>query len=292
MTLVTDWPPPPPAPPAPPAPPVPPEPAVDISPPPRPARGRTLWIILGSLLLIGGLWWGTFNVVELIAHDERTERFTVPAAQLTRLVVDNDSGSITIVGTTGDEISVEAEVSEGLRETGFSHEIAGSTLELRGSCPLVGSMWCRVTYRIEVPRDFDVVVNADNDRVDVSNVEGDVVIDSSNGAVELADLSGSIEVEGDNGRVTGTGLLSAVARVDTNNGRIELAFTEPPDSVTANGDNGRITVVVPQIEVGYDVIAETSNGSVDDIDVVDNPESPHKLRLETDNGSIAVHIHE
>lgn len=292
MSTVTDWPPPPPPPPAPPAPPVPPEPAVDISPPPRPARGRTLWIILGSLLLIGGLWWGTFNVVELIAHDERTERFTVPAAQLTRLVVDNDSGSITIVGTTGDEISVEAEVSEGLRETGFSHEIAGSTLELRGSCPLVGSMWCRVTYRIEVPRDFDIVVNADNDRVDVSNVRGDVVIDSSNGAVELADLSGSIEVEGDNGRVTGTGLSSAVARVDTNNGRIELAFTEPPDSVTANGDNGRITVVVPQIEVGYDVIAETSNGSVDDIDVVDNPESPHKLRLETDNGSIAVHIHE
>ncbi len=108
------------------------------------------------------MWWGTFNVVELIAHDERTERFTVPAGQLTRLVVDNDTGSIIIVGTTSDEISVEAEVSDGLRDTGFSHEIAGSTLELRGSCPPVGSMWCRVTYRVEVPRDLDVEVNADD----------------------------------------------------------------------------------------------------------------------------------
>jgi hypothetical protein len=281
MSTVTDWPPPAPL-----------EPIVDSSRPPRPARGRTLWIVFGSLLLIGGLWWGTFNVVELIAHDERTERFTVPAAQLTRLVVDNDTGSITIVGTTGDEISVEAEVSDGLRETGFSHEIAGSTLELRGSCPLVGSMWCRVTYRIEMPRDLDVEVNADNDRVDVSNVAGNVVIDSDNGAVELADVSGPIEVAGDNGRVVGTGLSSAVTRVETDNGRVELAFIEPPDSVTVNGANGSIEIVVPQIEGGYDVTAETSNGSTDDIDVIDNPESPHKLRLETDNGSISVHVNE
>ncbi len=148
-------------------PPAPIEPGVDRSDLPRPVRGRALWVIFGSLLLIGGFWWGTFNVVELIAHEERTERFTVPAEQLTRLLVDNDTGSITIVGTATDEISVEAEVSEGLRDTGFSHEVVGSTLELHGSCPLIGSMWCRVTYRIEVPRGLDVEVNADNDRVEV-----------------------------------------------------------------------------------------------------------------------------
>ena len=236
------------------------------------------------------MWWGTFNVVELIAHDERTERFAVPAGQLTRLVVDNDTGSIIIVGTTSDEISVEADVSDGLRDTGFSHEIAGSTLELRGSCPPVGSMWCRVTYRVEVPSGLDVEVNADDGRVEVRNIDGEVVIDSDNGAVELASLSGPIDVDGDNGRVVGSGLSSAVASVDTNNGRIDLGFTDPPDAVTVNGDNGGIELVVPEIEGGYDVTAETSNGSADDIDVVDNPESPHKLRLETDNGSIAVHV--
>ena len=157
-------------------------------------------------MLIGGLWWGTFNVVELIAHEERTERFTVPAGQLTRLLVDNDTGSVTIVGTDTDEISVEAEVSDGLRDTGFSHEVIDSTLELHGSCPLIGSMWCRVTYRIEVPRGLDVEVNADNDGVDVSNIDGNVVVDSDNGAVELADVSGEINVNGDNGSIVGTDL--------------------------------------------------------------------------------------
>ena len=270
-------------------PPTPIEPGVDRSDVPRPVRGRALWVIFGSLLLLGGFWWGTFNVVELIAHEERTEHFTVPAGQVTRLLVDNDTGSVTIVGTATDEIVVEAEVSDGLRDTGFSHGVTDSTLELRGSCPLIGSMWCRVTWRIELPRGLDVEVNADNDGVDVSNIDGNVVVDSDNGAVELADVSGEININGDNGRIVGTDLSAAVVDVDTDNGRIELAFTEPPDTVNASGDNGSIEVVVPEIEGGYDITAETSNGSTDDIDVVDNPESPHKLRLETDNGSISVH---
>ena len=265
------------------------EPGADRSDVPRPVRGRALWVIFGSLLLLGGFWWGTFNVVELIAHEERTEQFTVPAGQVTRLLVDNDTGSVTIVGTATDEIVVEAEVSDGLRDTGFSHGVTDSTLELRGSCPLIGSMWCRVTWRIELPRGLDVEVNADNDGVDVSNIDGNVVVDSDNGAVELADVSGEININGDNGRIVGTDLSAAVVDVDTDNGRIELAFTEPTDTVNAGADNGSVEVVVPEIEGGYDITAETSNGSTDDIDVVDNPESPHKLRLETDNGSISVH---
>ena len=66
-----------------------------------------------------------------------------------------------------------------------------------------------------------------------------------------------------------------------------MTFTEPPDTVTANGDNGSIEVVVPEIDAGYDVTADSSNGGVD-ILVNDNPESPNTIRLETDNGSITV----
>jgi hypothetical protein len=263
------------------------EPGLDRGDLPKPVRGRVLWVLFGSLLLIGSFWWGTFNVVELIAHEERTERFIVPAAALTRLRVDNNSGSVTIVGADTDVISVEAEISDGLRDTGFRHAVVDSTLELHGSCPLIGSMWCRVTYRIEVPRGLDVGVNADNDRVEVSNVDGEVMIDSDNGAVELDDLSGSVDVDGDNGRIVGTDLSSSVVNVATDNGRIDLAFTQPPEWVEASGDNGSIEVVVPEVESGYDVTADSSRGS-DEILLNDNPESPLKLRLETDNGSITV----
>jgi hypothetical protein len=264
------------------------EPGLDRGDLGRPVRGRTLWVIFGSLLLLGGFWWGAFSVVDVLAHEQRTERFVVPAEELTGLLVDNDSGSVTIVGTDTDEVNVEAQVSEGLRDTGFRHEVVGSTLELHGSCPVIGSTWCRVTYLIEVPRGIDVDVNADNDRVEVRNIDGSVVVNSDNGAVELADVSGEINVDGDNGRVDGIDLTAAVVDVGTDNGRIELAFTEPPDTVIASGDNGSIEIVVPEVENGYDVAADTDNGEVDLTTVNDNPESPHKLRLETDNGSITV----
>jgi hypothetical protein len=264
-----------------------PDPGVDRVDSRRPVRGRALWVIFGSLLLLGGLWWGTFNVVELIAHEERTERFTVPAATVDRLLVDNATGSVTITGTDADEISVEAEVSDGLRDTGFRRDVVGSTLELHGSCPAFGSMWCRVTYRIEVPRDLIVEVDADDGRVSVSNVDGDLRVESDNGSIELADISGALTVDSDNGRISGRNLTSAVTNAGSNNGRIELSYSEPPDTVTASGDNGSIEVVVPEIESGYHVTADSANGG-DDIVVNNNPESPHKITLETDNGSITV----
>ena len=264
------------------------EPGLDRSDLPPPVRGRALWVVFGSLLLLGSLWWGAFSVVDLIAHEERTERFTVPAEQLTRLLVDNDIGSVTITGTDTEVISVEAAISDGLRDTGFRHEVVDSTLEVHGSCPALGGMWCRVRLSIEVPRGLDVAVNADNDRVDVSNLDGSVVIDSDNGAVELVDVSGPIEVAGNNGRIVGTELSSTRVDVATDNGRIELLFTDPPDVVIASGDNGSIDIVVPQVEGGYHVTVDTDNGDDDLTAVTNNSDSPRTITAETDNGDVTV----
>ena len=98
---------------------------------------------------------------------------------------------------------------------------------------------------------------------------------------------GAITVDSDNGSIVGTRSDQPDHRRRFDNGRIELSFAEPPDTVTASGDNGSIEIVVPEIDGGYDVTADSSNGGVD-ILVTNNPESPHKIRLETDNGSITV----
>ena len=65
-------------------------------------------------------------------------------------------------------------------------------------------MWCRVTYRIEVPRDLDIDVTTDDGRINVSNVDGDLTIDSDNGSIELSGVSGAITVDSDNGSIVGT----------------------------------------------------------------------------------------
>ena len=252
------------------------------------ARGRVLWVLFGSLLVIAGLGWGVVNVVELLAHEERTERFTVPAADISRLFVDNDTGSVTIVGTDADEITIEAEVSEGLRSTGFRHEVVDSTLELHGSCPTFGSMWCRVTYRIEAPRGVDVEVSSDNGRVEISNIDGDVRINADNGSAELADLSGAVAVDGDNGSVVGSGLSSAVVgRRDRQRAHRAVVLRAARSRQRQWGQRqyrgraARRSTVATTSRLTRRTAATT-------IDVLDNPESPHAVRLQTDNGSITV----
>ena len=67
------------------------------------------WKIAGGTLALGSVGWGAFNVVELVAHEMRTEVTTYDAADVDVLDVDNSNGSVTIVGAAErDEITVTA----------------------------------------------------------------------------------------------------------------------------------------------------------------------------------------
>src|SRR5262245_58013708 len=121
------------------------------------------WKLSGGLLAIGTVGWGAFNVVTLVAHEERTEVTTYDAADVRVIDVENAAGSVIIEGATGrDEITVTARISDGLRETGERQTLVDGRLELRGSCPVIGSNWCEVKYTIEAPADVEVRADTDN----------------------------------------------------------------------------------------------------------------------------------
>ena len=266
-----------------------PGPGLDRSDIPAPLPGRPLWAIFATLLLIAALGWGTFNVIDLLAHGESHESALFAADGIETINVDNDAGWVEIAGTDGDEIRLEADISTGLRRTGYSWEVDGSTLQVRGTCPIIGTAWCWVKYTIEVPRGVEVVVNTDNDRVEVTGIEADVTVDADNGRVTLTDIAGSISVNGNNGSVEATGLSGPSANVEGDNGRIELAFTEPPENVVAKTDNGSVDIAVPPVDEGYDIVTSTGNGSTTTTGLVNDPRSPRVIRAETDNGSITIH---
>ena len=196
-----------------------------------------------------------------MAHEERTEEQTFPAAGLTTLDVDGSSGSINITGADTDSVHVVAEISDGLRKTGHSREVVGNTLQLHSTCPNFGSDWCRVDYEVTVPRDMTLTVRSGDGSVDISGMSSPVDIDTDNGSVDLADLSGDVRVSSDNGRIDAVRLRSQTVTADTDNGRLTLEFAEPPTTVAATADNGRITIVVPNDATAYRVETATDNGS-------------------------------
>jgi hypothetical protein len=252
-----------------------------------PSGVRFLWKLFAAILVLGTITWVPYQVVTLLAHEERVEEQSFPAAGLTTLQVDGSSGSITITGSDTDSIHVRAEISDGLRPTGESRRVVGDTLQLHSTCPNYGSDWCHVNYEVSVPRDIAVVVNSGDGSVDLSGTTGPVNIDTDNGSLDIADVSGDVHVASDNGRITAARLRSQTVTAGTDNGRLTLEFAAAPTTVVATADNGRVTVVVPNDGTAYRVETETDNGS-ENVSVPTDGASTRTITARTDNGSVTI----
>lgn len=247
-----------------------------------------LWRIGGSLAAVGVLGFGTMQSVSQLAHEEETVVRHFDGADLRTVDVRNSAGSVHIVGSDSDEVTVRARVSHGLRSTGESARMDGDRLVLRGSCPVMGSNFCTVRYTVEVPDDVDVYVRAD-DRISVSDVTGDVDASTDNGRVEAARIDGDVVLVSDNGRVVGTDLRAGTARADSDNGRVELGFLAAPRTVSATSDNGSVEVVLPRTDDYYRIDEVSSdNGTAATPEIRIDPDSDRTITASSDNGDVTV----
>src|SRR5690349_18367678 len=126
-----------------------------------PAAVRVLWKIFAGLMIAAALVWGPYQVVTLLAHEERVEQQSFAAADVTRVEVSGASGSIDVEATERDTIEVRAEISDGLRATGESREVVDGVLRLHSTCPNFGSDFCWVNYELRVPRDLELVIDGE-----------------------------------------------------------------------------------------------------------------------------------
>jgi DUF4097 and DUF4098 domain-containing protein YvlB len=248
---------------------------------------KRTWIVVGSVVTVVVLVFSTSQAVGLLAHEEVTETATFAAAGLDRLFVDNANGSVEVDGSaTAEEITVVADISHGLQRTRHTAEVIDGALQVRDSCPFF-STWCTVHYRITVPARFAVRAASDNGWVTLRDLDGPVDVGSDNGRVELVRLTGDVLASSDNGSITGTALGSDVVLANSDNGRVELTFAEPPVRVEVDSDNGRIEIVVPDTDDTYLVDASSDNGSTD-IGVRTDPASDRTIVADADNGSVTL----
>ena len=287
MTNVMDQPLPPPPPPPPAGLTPPPRPGPAPEPPRTPSAVRVLWKLFALVLVVPGIAWGAYNVVTVLAHEERVETATYPADGLTSIDVHSAAGSVRIVGSERSTIDVRAEISDGLRSTGERQEVVGDQLRLRSSCPSIGSDWCRVDYEIAVPRGLAISIKANTGRVTVTDTTGTVDIDNDDGTVELVRLSGAIQASTDNGSVRASELTASTVSVDSDNGSVTLEFTAPPTTVVATTDNGSVEVVVPDDGETYRLDISTDNGG-QTAEIPTDPASPRTITLGTDNGHVTA----
>jgi hypothetical protein len=252
---------------------------------------HTAWLVVGSIAAVAALAHGTFNIVQLVAHEMETQIATYDAAGIAVLDVDDDTGSVTIRSADVDQITVRARIGHGLRRSESSVHVDGDRLVVRGSCPRIGSQWCNVRYVIEVPERIDVVVRSDNDGILVTGIDGRVELHSDNGSIRASDIRGDVLLSSDNGSVRASGLTSRFVRADADNGSVELELIVPPQTVDASSDNGNVLLIVPPGDELYAVDLSTDNGDTDN-GVRTDTTSDRRLTITSDNGNVTTRYSE
>jgi hypothetical protein len=229
---------------------------------------RRFWLVAGSIVTIGALFFGTYNVVNGLSHDVTIANYSFPADGVTALRVDVDRGSVRIVASEDARVYVRARVSRGLHDTSHDVALRGRTLVADSSCPHFQDLFCSVDYTIRVPASVSANVSSANSSVDVRGITGPVRIDS---------------VDGD---VTGQDLGSRTASASTVDGDVTLTFTTDPTIVDASSVDGAVVVRVPRGSA-YNVDASTVDGSIS-TEIRTDPVSDRSIIADTVDGDVTI----
>ena len=253
----------------------------------HPSVATRAWSVAGFALALASVGWGTLSVAGLVAHGESQRDSVYDADGLQTIVLDVESGSITVVGADVDDVTVQAEIGRGLFSTGYDERVVDGALRIDGDCPAVSDLWCDVDVTVTIPERLTVDATSENGTIVVRDVDGDVDVDGHNGAIRLDGTSGRVRVANRNGSIGGEALASASVTATNENGSIELSFSTAPSEVVVRTANGGIAVDVPDDGTPYRVDARSDNGS-SDVAVPTDPASDRTLDLATRNGGVRV----
>jgi DUF4097 and DUF4098 domain-containing protein YvlB len=188
-----------------------------------------------------------------------TEEMTFDIDSDGRISLENVNGDISIVGGSGDKVTLVAKKKAGnqeyLDEMKILVDANSDYLRIETRHPKSDNRWYNagsdsssgsVSFVLEVPS----TVNLDT----ISTVNGDV---------EIVAVAGRVKAETVNGSLVAEGLMGDV-NLETVNGSVRAEFDQlgADQRVTADAVNGRITVVLPN-NASARVEAETVNGSID-----------------------------
>jgi hypothetical protein len=174
------------------------------------------------------------------------------------LTVDaGQNGGIRVEGADRSDIHVRAVVTAHARSEGDAKQLASGVQVVAGSGrvsstgPSAGRRegWS-VSYRISVPRNTDLDLNANNGGITISGVAATIRFDTTNGGVRLSNLAGDVRGETRNGGLTvqldGDRWQGAGLDVETTNGGVTLSIPDGYNAdLTTGTSNGGFRSEIP-----------------------------------------------
>jgi DUF4097 and DUF4098 domain-containing protein YvlB len=179
------------------------------------------------------------------------------------LTLVTDAGSVKIMGTSSNEVSVVAEIrgrEKGVESFEITAEQSGNNVNVQGKLRKGGSWFWNsvdidVEYAVSVPREYSVKMHTAGGDIVMSDLKGKIDGKTSGGNVSIGGTEGEIDLETSGGNVEAEKCKGAL-RMRTSGGEINVrAIAGDVDLGTSGGD-------VKISDVEGKVRAETSGGSM------------------------------
>lgn len=261
--------------------------------PPAPAgpgapRRRPAWLIVGSVVAAISIAVGAWDLLGALSR-QPVHYQRIWSGPIRTVDMDVGDGSVTVVGTNRTGAVVHADGARGLSSPTNDQTLEGGTLRIRSHCSFtLGSDWCGLSYRVELPAGAKVVAHSSNGRVTANGLTGNSQLSSDNGRVTANSPAGTVSLNSSNGDVRVTGATSAHVSASSDNGSVHVGFAKPPHAVYAHSSNGDVTVGLPHSEISYRVEAHTSNGRESTL-VRTDPSGSRTITATSSNGDVTVH---
>lgn len=256
---------------------------------------RKCFLLAALVLTVALIIPGCIVLDEIGATATDTFEETYPVTAGTRLDVQNQNGSITILPTDGDNIIVRAvkRTSYGKSEfdkiridvtTGDPFTIATTVLRQPARVS--------INYEIRVPRSMLVrSIDTTNGSVEATGVRGKIELHTSNGSIKAEDIDGAVRAATTNGAVT-LRRITAITGATTTNGSIECEVASlDGTAVDIHTTNGNLTLWVAS-DLSATLEASTTNGNLttEGITLDNATASKHSIRgdLGTPKGTLSA----
>lgn len=199
------------------------------------------------------------------------------------------NGGISIKSWDKNEIQIMAKVSVYARRTDNAKDIAEDVAintgsEIKANIPTLDkNQSVSVSYRIYVPREIDLDLEAHNGGISIMNVDGNIRFETLNGGVGLSNLSGNVRGETSNGGVkvelSGSEWLGEGLNVETTNGGITIYIPKEYNALLKTGTvNGSMDFDFPMMISGrFDKNLTTTLG-----------DGGKTIRVVTTNGGVKI----
>jgi hypothetical protein len=136
-----------------------------------------------------------------------------------------------------------------------------------------------------------LVVDTEGGNIDAGawTSSGTMRMDSGGGDISATGLTGNFQLVTEGGNVDASGVTAATSVVQSGGGDVTLAFSQVPTSITITAEGGNVTVILPSGSTKYDISTpDLSGGNTTYPQSLDDPNSPHRISIDSGGGDITV----